>query len=248
MSALDPSRATSAADVNELVSALYGAPLGAMRGVLHVVAVAEEDGAPRVLKIGPHAPKSVEDFFVLNVARARVDSILVTGAVLRAEPELRYELTGPGESARGLAAFRESLGQGEPPILLVLTAGELALDHPALHSWARPIVFTTREAAARLRGGAIEIVGVSRPSARAAIAYLLGERGCRSVSIEAGPRTAAPLYDPPPVIDELMRSVYDGPLDPRARGGELPSPSHLERTSSTRSMRDPAWRFERWSR
>lgn len=244
MSALDPARARSTADVSALSAALYGEALGAMRGVLHVVAVAAADGAHRVLKIGERSPKSAWDRFVLGLARARVEAILVTGAVLRAEPELAYELP-----SRGLYAYREEIAAlQEPPILLVLTGGDVALEHPALRGWARPVIFTTRAAAARLGGGGVEVASAEAPSARAALAYLRDERGCRSVSVEAGPRVAGPLYDPPPVIDELMRSVYEGPLDPRARGGLLPEPSHLVERSSLRP--DPAhpWRFERWTR
>ncbi|MCZ7686556.1 MAG: hypothetical protein M5U28_50530 [Sandaracinaceae bacterium] len=244
MSALDPERAESAADVSALSVALYGEALGAMRGVLHVVAVVEEDGAHRVLKIGEHAPKSAWDRFVLGLARARAEAILVTGAVLRAEPDLVYELP-----ARGLYAYREKIaGLPEPPILLVLTGGDVALEHPALCGWARPVLFTTRAAAARLAGAGVEVASAEAPSARAAIAYLRSERGCRSVSVEAGPRAAGPLYDPPPVIDELMRSVYEGPLDPRARGAFLPEPSHLVTRSRARPDAQHPWRFERWTR
>ncbi len=233
---------SSAVEVAELARALYGAPLGAMDGVLHVVAVAEEGDAHRVLRIGPHAPKSETDFFVLGLARARVGAILVSGAVLRAEPELRYELSP------ALRAWRRVLGLDEPPFLLVLTRGDVDLAHPALHGEARPIVFTGPAAGRSRAQGSIEIVSVAEPSARAAIDHLRRDRGCRGVSIEAGPRVAAPLYDPPPAIDELMRSVSEGPLDPRARGGALPSPAHLELVASARPDPDAPWRFERWVR
>lgn len=227
----------------ELSCAMYGEPLGAMEGVLHIVAVAEREGGGEVLKIGPHAPTSAWDLFVLGFARARVEAILVTGAVLRAEPALRYEL------APGLRAYRETVaGLREPPLLCVLTGGEIDLAHPALAGWARPVVLTTPSAAARLRGGAVEVAAIERPSARAAIDYLMRERGCRSVSIEAGPRTASPLYAPPAAIDELARSVYEGPLDPRARAGALPAPSHLTLVSSARPDPSQPWRFERWVR
>ncbi len=238
----------SAEDVSRFAESLYGEQLGAMDGVLHVVAIAEPERI--VMRIGDHSPKSATDFFALSLARARVEAIVVTGAVLRAEPELRYELATP------LAAWRrEVAGLASPPFLLVLTGGEIPLDHPALASWARPIVFTTHAAAERMRAQArVEIVGHDAPSARAAIEHLRRVRGCRSVSIEAGPRTAVPLYDPPLAIDVLALSVFVGPLDPVARGGAFPSEAGLASAGLRRvsaARRDEAsggWRFERWVR
>ncbi len=225
--------------------ALYGEELGAMEGVLHVVAVHEEGDARHVIKIGEHAPKSATDFFALELARARVEAIVITGAILRAEPELRYELS------RELAEWRrEVLGLGEPPWLLVLTGGDVPLDHPALSGPLRPIVFTSSAAAPSLRARtAIEIASVPAPSARVALSFLRSERGCRSVSVEAGPSTAAPLYEPPCAIDELALSVYGGPLDPRARGGRFLDERALERRFERVSgAAEGAWRFERWIR
>lgn len=255
MTDLDPAQIVTAGGVSRLARAIYGAPLGAMRGVLHVVAVAEEDGARRVMRIGPHAPKSAMDHFVLDLARARVDAILVTGAILRAEPTLRYDLAGPGRSERAFEAWRRDVaGLSEPPWLLVLTGGDVRFDHPAFSSWARPIVYTRASVAARLRAPC-EVIGVDAPSARGAIDYLLRERGCASVSVEAGPSTAVPLYDPPVAIDELMLSVFEEKLDPRARGGRFPSEADLASAGLTRTHephhhREPSgpWRFERWTR
>lgn len=229
----------------ERMRALYGEELGAMEGVLHVVAVHAEGEARRVIKIGEHAPKSAADFFALELARARVDAIVITGAILREEPELRYALSSE------LAAWRrEVLGLAEPPWLLVLTHGDVPLDHPALAGPLRPIVFTSLEAAPALRARTpIEIAGVPAPSARLALRFLRSERGCRSVSVEAGPTTAVPLYDEPCAIDELALSVYGGPLDPRARGGRFLDEGALERRFERVSeASEGEWRFERWLR
>ena len=230
--------------------ALYGEELGAMEGVLHVVAVHAEGESRRVIKIGEHAPESATDFFALELARARVEAIVITGAILREEPELRYVLSSE------LAAWRrEVLGLAEPPWLLVLTHGDIPLDHPALSGPLRPIVFTSSEAAPSLRARtsiertSIEIVGVPAPSARLALSFLRSERGCRSVSVEAGPTTAVPLYDEPCAIDELALSVYGGPLDPRARGGRFLDERALERRFERVSEASGGeWRFERWLR
>lgn len=231
----------SAAEVDARVRALYGEALGAMEGVLHVVAVA--GSAHRVMRIGPWSPKSEADFFALELARARVEAILITGAILRAEPGLRYGLSP------GLAAWRRKvLGLTAPPWLVVLSRGEVPLDHPALTPGpVRPLVFTSSAAARALEGASVEVVGVPRPSARGALA-LLSERGCHSVSIEAGPQTATGLYDPL-VVDELALSVFEGTLDERARGGLFLDEGALrERMVRVSRVQEGEWRFERWLR
>lgn len=206
-----------------------GVDLSAREGVVHVTALWDAPGGGLLtLRINAHTPRSPHDAFALGLARARADAILVTGQVLRDEPNLRYELDGPGELARGLAAWRaEEARRQEPPWLLVLTSGRgLDLFHPALRGWARPLVFTGEAAAAELRrrdGAAdVEIVGSAEPSARAAIAHLRGERGARVVTVEAGPTTSRPLYDDPRAVDELMLSLFHGPeIAPEAVGVEL---------------------------
>src|SRR5690606_10982602 len=145
--------------------------------------------------------------------RARVDAILVTGAVLRAEPALRYEL------APGLRAWRETIaGLREPPLLCVLTGGAIDLAHPALCGWARPLVLTTPAAAARLRGRAGELGESGAERARGARAPVVGARGWRGVSIGAGASGGGPLCAPPRAIGELAGRVCGGALAPRARG------------------------------
>jgi hypothetical protein len=256
-SSLDPHAATSADGVDSLARALFGDEVATPAGILHASAVADEDGAHRVIRIGAFSPPSELDLFVLNLARARADAILVSGAVLRDEPELRYELGGPGESARGLAAWRrERAGLDAPPHLLVLTRGAISLAHPAFHGWARPRVLTTREAAASLgaREG-VPVVGVDAPSVRGAVAHLAEECGARSILLEAGPSATAELYAPGDCpVRELWLSVFEGTLDPRARGGTLPRGPELEaaglvRRSVTRAPQASGpWRFERWTR
>ncbi|MGE0790721.1 MAG: hypothetical protein AB7S26_33920 [Sandaracinaceae bacterium] len=242
----DPSELRTADDVDAMASALYSAPLPFAEGVVHVTAVAKEGERRTVIAIGPHAPKSGIDFFILNLTRARVDAIVVSGSVLRAEPELRYELGG---ATRALSAWR-ARHTDTPPWLLVLSRGDLSAEHPVWDSWARPLVYVPDDAVSRLRAvlpARVEVVGAARPSARGAIAHLRADRGCRAVSIEAGPRVAVPLYDEPLAIDELLLSVYGGELDPAARAGAFLDESEL----STRLERRAAtavgeWTFSRW--
>lgn len=230
-------------DVSGSMRLLYGEELGVVDGVLHVVAVHGGDDGRWVMRIGEHSPKSTTDRFVLDLARARVEAIVVTGAILRDEPELRYVLPAALERHR-----RQVFGLSAPPWLLVLTRGDIPLDHPALKGWARPLIFTTEASAERLRARSeLEIVGVAEPSARAALAHLRDVRGCRSISVEAGPKVAAPLYERPCAIDELALSVYTGSLDPRAKGGRFLDESDIERAFvRTGGYREGDWRFERW--
>lgn len=267
----DPALATTAEGVDRIARALFGEDVSSPAGTLHVTAV---DAEHRVIAVGPHAPPSPLDFFVLHLARARADAIVVSGAVLRAEPELRYGLRGPGESERGLLAWRrEVVGLTDAPRLLVLTRGALSLDHPALLGWARPQVYTTPEGGARLAGRGVPVHATSEPSLRGALQHLEGE-GARSIAIEAGPSATAPLYTaqlnsapldtarlnpalpctaPPTPVRELWLSVFEGELDPRGRVGRLPSPAALAAAGLTRrsaagvSQPSGPWRFERWT-
>ena len=235
---------------------LYGVELGALEGALHVMAVqARPGGEHRVIRIGPSSPKSETDFFVLGLARARVEGILISGSILRAEPELRYDMQPDLTAWR-----REVAGLEAPPWLLVLTRGaDLPAAHPAFESEARPIVLTSTNAAPALRRALpsrVEVVGLDSPSPRAAVAHLREERGCRGVSIEAGPSVALPLYGAhgAQLIDELMLSVYWGELAPEAEGHPFFSDdelaAHLVRAGAPTLVDEPSgrWTFSRWLR
>lgn len=233
-------------EVDARARALYGEPLGPARGILHVVAVARVDGALRVIRIGEHAPASPTDAFALTLARARVDAILVSGSVLRAEPALAY--AAPPE---GFAAIRGDRG---PPWLCVLTErGALPPNHPVWSSAARLLVYTGPAADLAGLPPHVEVVRVVAPSARAALRHLVEERACASVSVEAGPRVAVPLYDEPSMIDELALSVFEGALDPRAVGGAFVDERALatmRRAGGPATVDEPSgrWTFSRYLR
>ena len=178
------------ARIRTKIVALYGdRSLESDEGVVHVAAVHEQADAFAVLRIGPGAPKSATDTFVLALARARADVVITTGKILRDEPSLAYDL--PSDSGDLLAWRRAVLGRPELPVLVVLTRGDIPPDHPALHGVMRPIPL-----AAPLRD---------------AIAFARSTLAARTVLVEAGPSTATLLYDPPCVVDELMLSVFEGP-------------------------------------
>ncbi len=228
-----PQRLPSAGDaeaVEAAARALYGRSPGPARGVLHVVAVWRPPSGPlRVIRVGPESPKSAVDFFALNLARARAGAVVATGRILREEPELRYDLPGPGALPGGLLDWRLRVaGLAGPPRVVVLTSGrELDFSHPAFSSWARPVIFTGEQAAARLSAPeGVEVVGHPEPSLAAAVGWLRGQ-GADGISIEAGPSTAMALYRGQGV-DELMLSIYEGPLASELVGGEFLTEAALE--------------------
>lgn len=250
----------TAADVARAVEAFYGAPLEGDAGVLHVTSVWARGDELVTLAINRHAPPSDDDFFVLNLCRARADAIVVSGKILRDEPEVSHRLQGPGRSAEALQAWRrERLGKKRPPISLVLTSGRgLDLDHPLLSEAERALIYTTPAARRRLAEAAtkrgIELVADATPALRRAIHYLKERRGAATVSIECGPSTSADLYRLPMAVDELLLSVFEGDLPEAARGGvligrhELESRLGLAQPPALRPSPAGPWSFWRYLR
>jgi riboflavin biosynthesis pyrimidine reductase len=244
------------ARVRARIDALYGDhALEQAEGVVQVAAVFEDGDAWRVLKIGAGAPTSPTDAFVLALSRARADAIVVTGKILRDEPQLRYALEG--EIGADLHAWRRAvLGRVEPPRLLVLSRSvDLDPDHPALHGWATPIVITSTAGAKDAADLGVRVVGLHDPSLEAAIAWARTELSARTITIEAGPSTARTLYEGPvAAIDELMVSIADGPVEASARGGALVSGARaralLPEFSGGAPVSEPSgrWRFFRLTR
>lgn len=246
----------TSSDIDARVAELYGdVDFAGPAGVLHVASATLYEGSLHAIEIGPKSPKSETDFFALNLARARADAIVVSGKILRCEPNLAYELGG--FAAPGLAAWRrERLGKPKPPMLVVLTSGRaLDLDHPALHGWARPIIFTGAQVSPDLlRAADAQKLPVHRsraPSLREALEWLRAN-GAETISIEAGPSTVASLYDAPLAVDELMLSRYLEPERSRAlRGGvffrEATLHAALRSTSDALRANEASgrWRFSR---
>jgi riboflavin biosynthesis pyrimidine reductase len=218
---------TDAASVDRAARALFGSPLDTRPAVSHVFAAwRSAEGVPlTTININEHAPKSELDWLVLHISRARADGIIITGKILRDEPNLSYSLQADPRWGDALLRWRERRwGIFEPPWILILTErGEIDFDHPVFHGWGRPMIFTSdRTATRRLAASPVPVVADDAPSIRRAIRHLQLSRDCECVSIEAGPSTARGLYDRPMVIKELLLSVYMEPmLDPRAQGDPL---------------------------
>ena len=240
----------------------------AATGTIHVAAVHDETG--HVIAIGPEAPKSGTDRFVLGFARARADAIVTTGSILRSEPDLVHRLAESPEEQSALAAWRQAtLGREEPPRLLVLSAsGRFPTDHPALAA-AQGWIWTSREGRARcgtppegfdfvVPGEDTDEVGDANGVA-AALAWLLARDAVDTLSLEAGPSTTAALYDPAARegvafagVDELLLSRFEGDIAEAADGPDfVPTPHLVDRfggpATAIRLVEDSGpWRFERW--
>lgn len=233
--------------IERRLESLYG-PVDWSRqeGLLQVVAIAASTRA--VIALGPAAPASETDRFVLGVTRARADLVLTSGANLRAEPGLLHRFSDdPGEDGALQRWRRERLGRDRPPGLGVLSrSGRIPADHPALRFASAGFVWTSRSGRARLgrRVGSLEVidaseeaaVGAGAASRRAeglagAIAHALSS-GAGTVLLEAGPTLTRALYpvprradvaeeppaEPPASLDELLLSCFEGTLDPSAVG------------------------------
>ncbi|MEM1414514.1 MAG: dihydrofolate reductase family protein [Myxococcota bacterium] len=242
MSDLSPATLATAADVEAFAARLYGGSCPPpIPGVSHVTSCWRRPGAlptsPLVtLRINEHTPKSAEDFFVLNFSRSRADAILVSGKLLREEPETTFGLQGP--AAPALAAYRnEGALRYDPPLLVVLTSGKgFDPKHVAFADGPgapRPLVLTSPEAAEelapKLAGTRIDVEALESLDTRRAVRWLREARGCARVAIEAGPTASRQLYDAPGIVDELSLSVFEEPRLPGpAFGPEFLSPKMLE--------------------
>ncbi|MEM9553942.1 MAG: hypothetical protein AAGC60_06770 [Acidobacteriota bacterium] len=218
-----------AGDVERLAAAVYGR-VPRDTGVVQVAAAwLRRPDRLALLRTAAGAPRAAFDTFALGLARARADAILTTGEIVRHEPELRHGLDAlevPGwRLGAALESWRrETLGKAGPPLTLVLSSGrDLDLDHPLFSGPSRTLVFTDRDGVWRLESAAmdrgIEVVAHPAPGPRSAVEFLRTAFGAATVLIEAGSSTSRPLYDEPPVIDELLLSIdRTESLDPRWRG------------------------------
>ena len=222
-------------DVAARAQALFGDALADAPGVLHVTALwaapASEPSEWLTIRIGPDAPPSETDGFSLSLARARCDAIVTTARILREEPDVEHRL------APEITEWRRQVRRLEaPPVSVILTGRpDLDLDHPLVARGARVLVVTTRDAAAalapraRAAGSRVEVVGRDAPSIRDTVRFLQTEAGLPSVCIEAGPSSSLALYEDPPLVDELVLSLFEGAeLPAPARGGAFRSRSGLE--------------------
>lgn len=251
-------------DVRDVAREIYRSDTHENMGLLHVTAVWKDESAGyRTLNLTPEIPKSEYDRFVLNLSRARADAIFTTGKILRSEPDLSHDFLGPPVLRRAFGDWRRlTLAKERPPLSVILTSGHaLTRYHPIFEGPTRPMIFTSPDGRSRLetwaRTAQVEVIGVDQPSARAALSYLLKERGAETISIEAGPSTALPLYAPgsTPPIDELLLSVYlNDRIAESVCGAPFLDAAELDRTFPYHTepcvVSEPSgpWQFHRFTR
>ncbi len=249
---------SDASSVDRAARELFGSSFDQRPGVSHSFAAWQSaEGAPlTTILINEHSPKSGLDFLALHIARARADAIIITGKILREEPKLTFDLRAEPRWGDALVDWRKARwGISAPPWLLILTgSGDIDFAHPVFESWPRPVVFTSdRTASRKLAAAPCPVVADDAPDIRRAVRHLQLSRGCRCVSIEAGPSTACDLYESPMIVEELLLSVYaQPPLDPRAQGGPLETLSEARKrfsaeTSATHRDDGQLWTFH-WLR
>lgn len=244
----------SADVVARRIQELWGDDFAGPSGVVHVAAVGRDAaGGPHVMRIGPTAPSSATDGFALAVARARADAILTTGSILRAEPQVSHAL-----DPDLLAWRREVRGKVQSPTIVVLTRGrDVPYDHPVLRG-PRVLIATSCDAAKAVEraveGRPVQVMRLADPSPRSVVEALV-RRGCHDVCIEAGPSTASALYEEPPLVDELLLSIFEAePLEEPLSAGAFLEESRLRgvfgapTTDVSRDEASGRWRFCRYVR
>lgn len=231
---LAPDRAAA----EEVAHRLLGVGFDALEvpRTLHVVACVERDGWLHPLRVGPHSPPSPHDRFVLDLARAFSGTIVTTGAILRAEPELRYALPPGLRAVRGDRPLR-------PAVLT--SARDLVPDHPLWgDEGTEPVVVTDAEGARRV--GDFAPVRVIEGGIGAAIEALDGP-----VVVEAGPSTVAPLYRGEGVAG-LWLSRFEGDVPDELLVGPLVEVERVEamalRSDARVEEASGPWRFTRYHR
>lgn len=250
---------TDAASVDRAARALFGSSLDTRPLLSHSIAVwrANEDTPLVTIRINEHSPKSDLDFLALHIGRARADAIVITGKILRDEPELSYDLHADSRWGEALTHWRQCRwGLLEPPWLLILTdSGEFDLRHPVFSGWARPVIFTNdRTATRKLAAAPCPVISDESPDINRAIQHLQLAYECECISIEAGPSTVRSLYKRPMPVKELLLSVYlESSLDERAQGDTLIKLSEVRamfrtETSATHREGEQHWSFHRLRR
>ena len=199
--------------VADRVQEIYGENLVADAGVVQVSSGWEDaDSDLHGIRIGPSAPRSSTDEFVLGLARARADVVVTTGRILRQEPDLQYRLSEAADL--NLAAWRhDQLRRRTPAEILILTSGQdLDWDHPIFGGVSSVSLFMGTDAAASemvaSRPPGVRVIPDSAPSLQSLLQFLRARTDVGTISLEVGPSTAGSLYRRPGWIQEWMLSVY----------------------------------------
>jgi riboflavin biosynthesis pyrimidine reductase len=257
-------------ELEEQIHLLYGeVDWLRARGILHVMAIIGQGDS--VIAMGPTAPRSATDRFILGLARARSELVLTSGAILRSEANLEHRYAEDAETNASFVRWRrKTLGLEEAPALLIISkSGELPNDHPALHFARAGMVWTSKVGRERLGPSlgrlSVEAGITGRGDAEPAkLAETLGgllrtarsRFRARTILIEAGPGISTEFYRSPqvgcPRLNELLLSRFEGNIEAAAIGPSFESISGIREffPEAPRRLRveEPsgAWVFERY--
>jgi len=257
MIGFDRTTIASGDDVRAFVARAFGGDLATDAGTIHTAAIWDGPHGPRVIAIGPHAPASQTDSFLLHLSRARADVILTTGKILRNEPTLAHDLGVAAGFADALLDYRKRhVGKPKRARVVVLTSGDIDFTHRALHGWAEPWVFVPatarRELDERASMHGVKLVRFPVLDLESALSALADD-GATTISIEAGISTTSSRYANGWGFDELVLSRYVEPsIDSRAIGSAFPERAELERIygapTAQFDVTEPsgAWSVERY--
>lgn len=269
-----PQGAAGKGDLSAILEDLYGlVDWRSAAGILHVTAIAAADRA--TIALGPDAPGSEYDRFVLGFARARSDALVTTGSILRAEPALVHRYAEDEARDAEWKAWRAAtLGKTfRPGLILLSRSGDFPLDHPAIEAAESGFIWTSKAGRVRMgnRVGALEVVvaeeveeevaedkGSETPEngLASALAFASARRGLKAISIEAGPSATHALYLPGSRsvrggVEEVLLSLYQGELLASARASQFATEEQFRalglRRVSTCEKQEPSglWTFER---
>jgi riboflavin biosynthesis pyrimidine reductase len=242
----------SARLVAEKIRHIWRDPLTRPARLLHVMAVASRvDGSLGAMRITPQTPSSATDRFSLEIARARADIILTSGAILRSEPDLQHAIAPPAAAWR-----QEVLRKTDPPEVIFLSRGQgIPFDHPALRQPGATLATgsaTPDGFMDEIHRRGIRHRTLPGNSPRALVDQLLSEK-IRTITLECGPSTAAQFYRGRIRVDELMLSWCQGfELPDSLNAGAVESQAQLRhhfgppRSEYTADDSSYRWRFSRW--
>lgn len=232
----------------------------AQHGVLHVAAVhVDADGRRHIMKINASTPRSSVDRTLLEIARRWSDVILITGTILRDEPELSYDpwtpAECPSEFERWAATLRHRDDRSdarEHPTVAVLSSGRgLPSEHPLLNH-PETVLITPPEGRSGLPGFPGRRLTLEGGGVREVVRLCREALGAARLSVEAGPTVARQFYEAPCLVDRLLLSEFRGTLPDAARGPAFVEASRLQACGAFGVEPRPvsggstAWRFGWW--
>ncbi len=156
------------------------------------------------------------DRMVMGLLRAVADAVVVGAGTLRASPQHRWtaDYIFP-PLADAYRALRSTLGKGEPPLNVIVTArGELDLDLPVFRSGEVPVlIVTTVEGANRIRARglppSVQVVAAANagPLGAGAVLDAVGRaRRSEVILVEAGPHLIGDFFAEQ-CLDELFLTL-----------------------------------------